>query len=145
MNKCLLAFQQKQLQRNDKPYYMKPNFRQRRLSPIGESISSTPPEILSVPVITQESCSTHRSGSSSPSNDNSNLLSDKIRLEVEKERKQKLASLNNRKGRFIVLGSSGEHLPVTRNPGESNSSRFSSCESSEEDFHSAKTSLDEGK
>lgn len=45
-----------------------------------------------------------------------------------------------------MLGSSGEHLPVTRQAQqESGSSRFSSCESSEEEFHSAKTSLDEGK
>lgn len=52
--------------------------------------------------------------------------------------------LNNRRGRFIVLGSSGEHLPVTRQAQqESNSSRFSSCESSEEEFLSAKTSLDD--
>lgn len=58
----------------------------------------------------------------------------------------KSGMLNNRRGRFIVLGSSGEHLPVTRKAQETGSSRFSSCESSEEEFHSAKTSLDdEGK
>lgn len=52
--------------------------------------------------------------------------------------------LNNRRGRFIVLGSSGECLPVKRKP-DSKSSLYSSAESSEEEFHSAKTSLDDGK
>jgi hypothetical protein len=43
-----------------------------------------------------------------------------------------------------VLGSSGECLPVTRQPLESSKSIYSSCESSEEEFVSAKTSLDDG-
>lgn len=102
-------------------------------------------------MITQESCSTNKSGSDSPPQDNNNFLSDKLRNELERERSlQKQTSragmLNNRRGRFIVLGSSGEHLPVTRQAQqESSSSRFSSCESSEEEFHSARTSLDEGR
>ncbi|KYB27721.1 hypothetical protein TcasGA2_TC032986 [Tribolium castaneum] len=53
--------------------------------------------------------------------------------------------VNNRRGRFIVLGSSGECLPVTRKPVDSPpKSVYSSCESSEEEFLSAKTSLDDG-
>lgn len=50
-----------------------------------------------------------------------------------------------RRGRFIVLGSSGECLPVNR-PAEQDkgTSLYSSCNSSEEEFHSARTSLDEG-
>lgn len=44
--------------------------------------------------------------------------------------------MNNRKGRFIVLGSSGECLPVNRKP-ISQDSLYSSCESSNDEFHSA--------
>lgn len=99
-------------------------------------------------MITQESCSTNRSDSDSFC-DNNNFLNDKLRSELQKERSlqkhiSRAGMLNNRRGRFIVLGSSGEHLPVTRQAQESGSSRFSSCESSEEEFHSAKTSLDGG-
>lgn len=129
------------------------NIKQRRLSPIGESVSSTPPEITNVPIITQESCSTNKSDSPALSNsNNNNLLCDSVKQELEKERQLvKLSqsgsdiTLNNRRGRFIVLGSSGEHLPVTRTPLERSSSRFSSCESSEDEFHSAKTSQDDGR
>lgn len=155
MNKCLLAFQQKQNRtKESSPLRIQPNVpKQRRLSPIGESVSSTPPEMSTIPIITQDSCSTNRSGSASPVlTNNNNLLSDKLKMQLEKERNLKKYShsssgseammLNNRRGRFIVLGSSGEHLPVTRRPLQS-SSTFSSCESSEEEFHSAKTSLDD--
>lgn len=45
-------------------------------------------------------------------------------------------TINNRKGRFIVLGSSGECLPVNRKP-ISQDSLYSSCESSSDEFHSA--------
>lgn len=55
------------------------------------------------------------------------------------------AIITNRRGRFIVLGSSGECLPVNRHPLREESSNYTSCESSEEEFHSAKNSLDEGK
>lgn len=93
-------------------------------------------------MITQESCSTNKSDS--PPHDNNNfLLSDKLKSERSLQKQiSRAGMLNNRRGRFIVLGSSGEHLPVTRQAQESGSSRFSSCESSEEEFHSAKTSLD---
>lgn len=54
---------------------------------------------------------------------------------------------SGRRGRFIVLGSSGEHLPVNRKYklSETSTSQFSSCNSSLEEFHSAKGSIDEGK
>lgn len=45
-------------------------------------------------------------------------------------------TLNERRGRFIVLGSSGECLPVNRKP-VSHDSLYSSCESSNDEFHSA--------
>lgn len=155
LNKCLLAFQQKQLRTNEPTteLIVQPqpqNLKQRRLSPIGESVSSTPPEIAHIPIITQESCSTNVSDST-PLSNNNNFLCDNVKKELEKERQLvKLSqsgsdlTLNNRRGRFIVLGSSGERLPVTRAPLERSSSRFSSCESSEDEFHSAKTSQDDG-
>ncbi|XP_031346955.1 uncharacterized protein LOC116173569 isoform X1 [Photinus pyralis] len=134
LNKCLLAFQQKNTKSNEVPEGQAQCFRQRRLSPIGESVGSSiePPE-KAVPFITQESCSTNRS--QSPHDIRNRLSWDKLRVAPT-------GTLNNRKGRFIVLGSSGECLPVNRHepirltPPES-------CSSSEE-YHSAKTSFEEG-
>lgn len=52
------------------------------------------------------------------------------------------ASYTNRRNRFIVLGSSGEVLPVTRQLGQM--SVYSSCNSQSTDsFHSAKETIDE--
>jgi len=51
-------------------------------------------------------------------------------------------SYTNQKNRFIVLGSSGEVLPVTRQLGQT--SIYSSCNSQSTDsFHSAKETIDE--
>lgn len=51
---------------------------------------------------------------------------------------------SGRRGRFIVLGSSGECLPVNRaNLNRANSSLYSSCDSDAEEFHSAKDSFDD--
>jgi poly(ADP-ribose) glycohydrolase len=150
LNKCLLAFQQKQFQNNETSQNLHQN-RQRRLSPIGESIGSTQSDPPVVPLITQQSCSTNRSGSPTSLCDNNNISNNKLRvqLEIEKNLQKKgqinnETLINNRRGRFIVLGSSGECLPVTRQPLESSKSIYSSCESSEEEFVSAKTSLDDG-
>lgn len=56
--------------------------------------------------------------------------------------------LNNRRGRFIVLGSSGECLPVTRSTGAQQDgqedSLYSSCNSSDDEYHSANDSFDYG-
>lgn len=56
--------------------------------------------------------------------------------------------VGNRRGRFIVLGSSGEHLPISRIVAHKETSKkvipITSCSSSDDDFHSAKSSLDEG-
>ncbi|XP_022909062.1 uncharacterized protein [Onthophagus taurus] len=149
LNKCLLAFQQKQPHSEPIiPPSQPQSHRNRRLSPIGESIGSSHSDKL-LPIITQDSCSTHRSDSTSSFNDNNNV-SNTLRVKIEKEKgglskgyQQQEGMLNNRRGRFIVLGSSGECLPVKRGP-EFKTSPHSSIESSEEEFHSAKTSLDEG-
>lgn len=57
------------------------------------------------------------------------------------------ATLNNRRGKFIVLGSSGECLPVTRPDNHTDiqeDSLYSSCNSSDDEFHSANDSFDYG-
>ncbi|GLG92694.1 Poly(ADP-ribose) glycohydrolase [Gryllus bimaculatus] len=80
----------------------------KRLSPIGESFSSTPPEKPPAPVAA-------------------------VAVGVP------TLGPGGRRGRFIVLGSSGECLPVSR----AACSLYSSCQSeSDEEFHSARTSLE---
>lgn len=108
---------------------------------------------MQIPLITQQSASTTRSDSISSISDNNNTTSAnklKVRNEIERTLSKMShanteALINNRRGRFIVLGSSGECLPVTRHPLREESSSYTSCESSEEEFHSAKNSLDDGK
>ena len=147
LNKSLLGFQQKHLQSNDSKNVS--NHNSKRLPPIGESNSSSYSDTgINIPMITQQSCSTNRSSLDSLSESNKlNKLT--VQKAVEgcprvRERTSKEGVLNNRRGKFIVLGSSGECLPVTRRP-ESQYSVYSSLESSEEEFLSAKTSLDGGK
>ncbi|XP_030751108.1 uncharacterized protein LOC115878685 [Sitophilus oryzae] len=153
LNKSLLGFQQKQASLKDNQNTSNANSttysqRHRRLSPIGESISSNPSEgnSTNIPFITQQSCSTTRTDSliSQDSGINNNGSKPMYQLHVEpsirKDKPCPESILNNRRGRFIVLGSSGECLPVTRNI----QTRFSSSDSSEDDFHSAKSSLDDG-
>lgn len=150
LNKCLLAFQQKQY----KPAELHQNVPQttqqhcnhrRRLSPIGESLGSNQSD-THIPIITQESCSTNRSASP-PAPTEVNKL--RVHLENEKnlQKKEQISNemlVHNRRGRFIVLGSSGECLPVSRKPLLESKSVYSSCESSEEDYQSAKSSFDDG-
>ncbi|XP_066257056.1 uncharacterized protein [Euwallacea similis] len=155
LNKCLLGFQQKTNNSNDKDVsnistsytYSQ---RHRRLSPIGESMGSNQSEgnNSNVPLITQQSCSTTRTDSlvsqNSGNNNTTNKL--KVRLEMEKNMINRSPSgdnlVNNRKGRFIVLGSSGECLPITRYPPKP-TKNGSSSSSSDYDFLSAKSSLED--
>ncbi|XP_068628369.1 uncharacterized protein [Battus philenor] len=152
LNKCLLAFQQSPMKSRDAPLSL-----ERRLSPIGESTSHTPPEVEATVMIKQaSSCSTINSyNSRSPSPQTYcaatlNLNDQSVELS---KRKCWLSpdggTLNNRRGRFIVLGSSGECLPVTRSPGVINldtqeDSLYSSCNSSDDEYHSANDSFDYG-
>ncbi|XP_044751105.1 uncharacterized protein LOC123311286 isoform X2 [Coccinella septempunctata] len=153
LNKCLLAFQQRQTNTNNNsqtPNVQPSNpHKQRRLSPIGESRRGGKQEGKNmVPMITQESCSTIRSESSSII-ENNNCSNNRLQVQSNIERNviKKIGAnselVHNRRGRFIVLGSSGECLPVTRRPLETMRTIFSSCNSSDEEFQSAKTSLDE--
>ncbi|XP_013148703.1 PREDICTED: uncharacterized protein LOC106111229 isoform X2 [Papilio polytes] len=151
LNKSLLAFQQAPMKSRDSQQRQ-----ERRLSPIGESFSNTPPEVEATVMIKQSSCSTVNSCSSrSPSPQTycaATLNLNDPSVELTK-RKCWLSPdggvLNNRRGRFIVLGSSGECLPVTRSPGLINldtqeDSLYSSCNSSDDEYHSANDSFDYG-
>lgn len=166
LNKCLLAFQQKQTRIkelsisiiNHKISSSSPTShqrqQQRRLSPIGESLSSANSESqhrlneIKVPIVTQDSCSTRKSASPLPTVDNNNLRVNDYYGKLQKQGSDHLINeggmFHNRRGRFIVLGSSGELLPIKRKS-DSNASFYSSLESSEDEFHSAKTSLEGGK
>ncbi|KOB75638.1 putative H23L24.5 [Operophtera brumata] len=149
LNKCLLAFQQT-------PMKSKENARlERRLSPIGESFSHTPPEVEATVVVKQAStCSTLNSfNSRSPSPQNycaATLNLNDPSVELTKRKcwlSPDGATLNNRRGKFIVLGSSGECLPVTRPANHTDTqedSLYSSCNSSDDEFHSANDSFDYG-
>ncbi|XP_011550648.3 uncharacterized protein LOC105382460 isoform X1 [Plutella xylostella] len=152
LNKSLLAFQQSPMKSRDNHKI------ERRLSPIGESFSHTPPEVEATVMIKQSSCSTINSYSSrSPSPQNYSQCAATLNLndpslELSKRKcwlSPNEATLNNRRGRFIVLGSSGECLPVTRSPALSHldtqeDSLYSSCNSSDDEYHSANDSFDYG-
>ncbi|XP_011250788.1 uncharacterized protein LOC105247989 isoform X2 [Camponotus floridanus] len=122
----------------------------RRLSPIGESFSSTPPEAESEDKVF--------AASSNSKIDKQPLCDEHHKLESTTEIRSKPngksmrppsphkvckdASCTTRRNRFIVLGSSGEVLPVTRQLGQM--SVYSSCNSQSTDsFHSAKETIDE--
>ncbi|CAH0600340.1 unnamed protein product [Chrysodeixis includens] len=149
LNKCLLAFQQTPMKTRDGTRH------ERRLSPIGESCSHTPPEVEATVVIKQaSSCSTINSyNSRSPSPQHycaATLNLNDPSVELSKKKcwlSPDGGMLNNRRGRFIVLGSSGECLPVTRLPADQDAqqdSLYSSCNSSDDEFHSANDSFDYG-
>ncbi|KAK9888526.1 hypothetical protein WA026_000776 [Henosepilachna vigintioctopunctata] len=151
LNKCLLAFQQRQtnINNNSQSTFNQTNpHRHRRLSPIGESADSRKHKNRkNIPMITQDSCSTTKSDSLMAINNNnvSNTLL-KVHNNIDRDTTVKDVDselVHNRRGRFIVLGSSGECLPVTRRPLQTMKTIYSSCNSSsEDDFHSAKTSLE---
>ncbi|XP_045470669.1 uncharacterized protein LOC123677958 isoform X2 [Harmonia axyridis] len=151
LNKCLLAFQQRQNNTNNNTIIsnVQPSnpHKQRRLSPIGESKRLTKEKRNMVPLITEQSCSTTKSDSSSVI-DNNNICNNRLQVQnnVDRNAVKKVGAnselVHNRRGRFIVLGSSGECLPVTRRPLETMRTIYSSFDSSDEEFHSAQTSLE---
>ncbi|CAK9832118.1 Poly(ADP-ribose) glycohydrolase [Anthophora retusa] len=108
----------------------------RRLSPIGESFSSTPPEIEGDDKVTLA---------------NNGTKDDEVRTKLNNksvrppspQKTNNDTTYTNKRNRFIVLGSSGEVLPVTRKS-LSQMSVYSSCNSqSTGSFHSAKETIDE--
>ncbi|XP_014616233.1 PREDICTED: uncharacterized protein LOC106793633 isoform X2 [Polistes canadensis] len=123
----------------------------RRLSPIGESFSSTPPEIENenkfyeagdgtkdAETTTFSELSKSPSGTELRTKPNGKFVRSASPRRVCKD-----SSCTNKKNRFIVLGSSGEVLPVTRKS-LGQMSVYSSCNSQSTDsFHSAKDTMDE--
>lgn len=169
LNKCLLAFrqntkcpsdnlkrtkehQQRDINSND---YEREREDRKRLSPIGESGSSSPKgseegfDRMKI-IIKQASTSTRRSSTVSAKTDDdikkrrSWLQPDKRSSETRsfssKDGSFVSGPVPGRRGRFIVLGSSGECLPVNRK--KSSLSLNSSINSSEEEFHSARDSFE---
>ncbi|XP_067014463.2 uncharacterized protein [Anabrus simplex] len=124
LNKALLGFRQQltpDLHHVQSPQQQQtPHPASKRLSPIGESCSSTPPEkVAPLP-------------SPPPPPPPVKVTSSKSLLRPP-------SPMGGRRGRFIVLGSSGECLPVSR----AACSVYSSCHSeSDEEYHSARTSLE---
>ncbi|KAL0128352.1 hypothetical protein PUN28_003560 [Cardiocondyla obscurior] len=154
MNKSLLGFRQRHVP-NSPTDPIKTELEaevglgSRRLSPIGESFSSTPPETETEDklIATSNNLKTDK-----PSCDERHKLENVTEVRSRPNGKSirppsphkvcKDASYTNRKNRFIVLGSSGEVLPVTRQLGQM--SVYSSCNSQSTDsFHSAKETIDE--
>ncbi|CAG9575972.1 unnamed protein product [Danaus chrysippus] len=150
LNKCLLAFQQSPMKSQEIQKA------ERRLSPIGESFNQTPPEVETTVMIKQASSSStiNSINSRSPSPQNYNVASLNLNdpsMDLQKRKcwlSPDAGTLNNRRGRFIVLGSSGECLPVTRSSGhedlQQEDSLYSSCNSSDDEYHSANDSFDYG-
>lgn len=152
LNKCLLTFRQNStcaiLESLDRSNNL-PKLELRsnsRLSPIGESESTNSPDDVSMKIIIKQASTSTKKSSY-----------DSGRIEDMARRRSWLSpsptpsglvsgpTASGRRGRFIVLGSSGEHLPVNRKYklSETSTSQFSSCNSSLEEFHSAKGSIDE--
>ncbi|XP_055607530.1 uncharacterized protein LOC129755186 isoform X2 [Uranotaenia lowii] len=168
LNKCLLSFRQNttcpvveprpsEKQRPNRLEQLENTSNKGRLSPIGEKDreGSTPgsPDVCTTVFITQATENSKRSSSDS----------NKLEKDINKRRswlspERPCGALSNcstgstsgvltggHRGRFIVLGSSGECLPVNRHPLRIpiQNDSYSSCESSNDEFHSARDSFDE--
>ncbi|XP_062565861.1 uncharacterized protein LOC134228095 isoform X2 [Armigeres subalbatus] len=172
LNKCLLAFRQNttcpvveqrsgEKQRPNRLEQLDNVSSKGRLSPIGERDreGSTPgsPDFCTTVFIKQPTPNSKRSSSDS----------NKLEKDINKRRSWLTPDRNiggvssvastagstsgvltgGPRGRFIILGSSGECLPVNRHPLQipmlKDSFSFSSCESSNDEFHSARDSFDE--
>ncbi|XP_048514180.1 uncharacterized protein LOC105689719 isoform X2 [Athalia rosae] len=143
MNKSLLGFRQRHVPISPtNPVKLEPDPGARRLSPIGESFSSTPPEAEEKSIATINyniKASTKEINGS----DGVEMRTKPNGKSVESLSPAKTTGCSNKRGRFIVLGSSGEVLPVTRKS-LGQVSVYSSCNSQSTDsFHSAKESVDE--
>ncbi|KMQ90466.1 polyadp-ribose glycohydrolase [Lasius niger] len=154
MNKSLLGFRQRHVPssptdpiKSDHPD-AEVGLGSRRLSPIGESFSSTPPETEGEDKVF--AASSNSKIDKQPPRDDKLESTTEVRSRPNGKSMRppsphkvcKDASCTNRRNRFIVLGSSGEVLPVTRQLGQM--SVYSSCNSQSTDsFHSAKETIDE--
>ncbi|KAK7864330.1 hypothetical protein R5R35_009174 [Gryllus longicercus] len=103
----------------------------KRLSPIGESFSSTPPEKAPPSSSGPAAAGARKDLLQPPAPVAAVAVGGGVGVPT--------LGPGGRRGRFIVLGSSGECLPVSR----AACSLYSSCQSeSDEEFHSARTSLE---
>lgn len=168
LNKCLLAFRQntkcpsdnlkrtkEQRDLNSNDHNDREREDRKRLSPIGESGSSSPKgseegfDRMKI-IIKQASTNTRRSSTTSANTDEDikkrrswlqpDQRSGETRSYGSKDGSFVSGPVPGRRGRFIVLGSSGECLPVNRK--RSSGSLNSSLNSSEEEFHSARDSFE---
>ncbi|XP_012340614.1 uncharacterized protein LOC100869905 isoform X1 [Apis florea] len=139
MNKSLLGFRQRHIPSSPTdPVKSESDIDvvgSRRLSPIGESFSSTPPEIEAKSILHEYKYDILTEIRSKP-NGKSTRPSSPHKIYND-------TNYTNKRNRFIVLGSSGEVLPVTRKS-LGQMSVYSSCNSQSTDsFHSAKDTIDE--
>lgn len=140
MNKSLLGFRQRHIPSSPTdPVKSESDIDitvgSRRLSPIGESFSSTPPEIEAKSALYEQKYDILTEIRSKP-NGKSTRPSSPHKIYND-------TNYTNKRNRFIVLGSSGEVLPVTRKS-LGQISVYSSCNSQSTDsFHSAKDTIDE--
>ncbi|XP_016920628.1 uncharacterized protein LOC108003054 isoform X18 [Apis cerana] len=140
MNKSLLGFRQRHIPSSPTdPVKSESDIDvtvgSRRLSPIGESFSSTPPEIEAKSALYEHKYDILTEIRSKP-NGKSTRPSSPHKIYND-------TNYTNKRNRFIVLGSSGEVLPVTRKS-LGQISVYSSCNSQSTDsFHSAKDTIDE--
>ncbi|XP_006620482.1 uncharacterized protein LOC102672308 isoform X1 [Apis dorsata] len=140
MNKSLLGFRQRHIPSSPTdPVKSESDIDitvgSRRLSPIGESFSSTPPEIEAKSALHEHKYDILTEIRSKP-NGKSTRPSSPHKIYND-------TNYTNKRNRFIVLGSSGEVLPVTRKS-LGQMSVYSSCNSQSTDsFHSAKDTIDE--
>ncbi|XP_043787326.1 uncharacterized protein LOC122712071 isoform X2 [Apis laboriosa] len=140
MNKSLLGFRQRHIPSSPTdPVKSESDIDitvgSRRLSPIGESFSSTPSEIEAKSALHEHKYDILTEIRSKP-NGKSTRPSSPHKIYND-------TNYTNKRNRFIVLGSSGEVLPVTRKS-LGQMSVYSSCNSQSTDsFHSAKDTIDE--
>uniref|UniRef100_A0A1B0CZ63 poly(ADP-ribose) glycohydrolase n=1 Tax=Phlebotomus papatasi TaxID=29031 RepID=A0A1B0CZ63_PHLPP len=136
LNKCLLAFRQHLTCAVFEPSRERRDAR--RLSPIGESGTNSPGDAPTMATIVIKQASSTKSSESSVRQQDANFLSPSPSAALVVG-----PTASGRRGRFIVLGSSGECLPVTRRSLSqcTGSSLYSSCESSDDEFHSARNSV----
>ena len=114
----------------------------RRLSPIGESFSSASPEFEETARRDHKVLSSCTDDSLSKSFESSRIRGNGSSTRAGSPGRSKNSSTTNR-NHFIVLGSSGEALPVTRKS-LGQTSHYDSCSSqSTESFHSARETIEE--
>lgn len=122
------------------------------MSPIGESGTSSPRDVTRILIRQATSCTRNSSFNSGNLSDTlerrrSWLAAPPSKLALSTGGSSTVTGpLNNgRRGRFIILGSSGECLPISRKSlSRHSSSVYSSCDSDSDEYVSAKNSFDDG-